>query len=189
MIRKAILFLIVALSLAACGGQATEAPALPIPSVAPTEIAPTALPPTATALPATVAPTAVPPSATPAPAEFPFKIDSVTFVENTFNGSACNYTGVGGQVLDFVGEGVSNALIRVTGTNLDRTTTSGFADAYGAGGFELALQPTATSGSYTIQLTDAEGNPLSAEGSLIFDETCRGRVGLVVFQRDPNFAE
>jgi hypothetical protein len=82
--------------------------------------------------------------------------------------AGCDVEGVAGQVTSLNGEAVSGLLVQLGGTlpgygPVNRSTVTGTADEYGAGGYELIItrQLVSTSGTLWIQLMDQQKLPLS----------------------------
>lgn len=79
----------------------------------------------------------------------------------------CNWMGVAGQVFNQAGDELLNLTIiaggLVEGQEHDRSAITGLTTAYGLGGYEIQLssQPVDSSGTYWVQVSDQDSNPLS----------------------------
>jgi hypothetical protein len=105
---------------------------------------------------------------TPAPYNFAIQQGSPVAIPNVFYPDlGCNWSGVGGQVLDMSGGPVIGLTVRllgsVNGQPIDLTTLTGVNQAYGDGGFEfkIADTPVDTTQSLYIQLFDQADLPMS----------------------------
>lgn len=105
---------------------------------------------------------------TPAPFNFAIQQGSPVAIPNVFYPDlGCNWTGVGGQVLDMSGGPVIGLTVHlygsVNGELLDLRTLTGVNQAYGDGGFEfkIADAPLDTIKALYIQLFDQADLPMS----------------------------
>jgi hypothetical protein len=105
---------------------------------------------------------------TPAPYNFAIQQGSPVAIPNVFYlDLGCNWSGVGGQVLDMSGGPVVGLTVRLKGTvsgqPVDLTTLTGVNQAYGDGGFEfkIADAPVDSTGTLYIQLFDQADLPMS----------------------------
>lgn len=105
---------------------------------------------------------------TPAPFNFVIQQGSPVAIPNVFYPDlGCNWTGVGGQVLDMSGGPVIGLTVHlygmVSGQLIDLRTLTGVNQAYGDGGFEfkIADAPLDTTKALYIQLFDQADLPMS----------------------------
>ena len=128
------------------------------------------------------------PSATPTVTRSPFPFQpatTVNYVTNTFNSQACAFQAIGGQVLDMNGQGVQGVIIHAFGANgFDVSTTSGFASAYGLGGFEIPVDSKPNANAYFIELKSALGTVLSEQVQVQFPAKCEGNIGYITWQQN-----
>lgn len=143
--------------------EATDKYAALIPMLTPTATA-TPRPPTPipTPRPATATPTQ---TATASPWRFA-QLGGTAHQNNTkYPGWGCDWLGVGGQVFDTGGAGVTGIKVRVwSGSYALPLTTSGdsrWTQLYGPGGWEVYLDTHPKEGSWNCQLVDENGAGLS----------------------------
>ncbi len=171
--------------------EATWTPTVILGTNTPT-LAPTiTLQPTATPLslvPPTRTPTKPPPTKTP---KAPYSV-SVSAIESTIihPDLSCNWTGIGGTVVDASGAPVLYRTLRLTGTfdgkAIDKLTVSGTALDYGQSGFEFVLgtTPVASSKLLTLQLLDQGGLPLSENVYVTTYNDCKKNLILVRYKEN-----
>jgi tetratricopeptide (TPR) repeat protein len=122
---------------------------------------------TATPRPPTPIPTPRPATATPIPTatRSPWRYTQLggpTYRWNDKNPAGCEWLGVGGQVLDTAGAGLSGATVRVwSGGWQGPTSVSGQKTEYGSGGWEVYLDNHPKDGIWNCQVVDAGGTGLS----------------------------
>jgi tetratricopeptide (TPR) repeat protein len=130
------------------------------------------LTPTATATPRPPTPIPTRRPATPTPTytatRSPWRYSQLgapTYRDNDKNIAGCDWLGVGGQVLDTGGAGVSGVKVRVwSGGYTFPLATSGdsrWTPLYGPGGWEVNLYNSPRAGSWNCQLVDENGAALS----------------------------
>ncbi len=133
-------------------------------------------------------------TATVVPKPFTVQKSSPSYVKNIFHPErGCNWTGVGGQVLDVSGKWVNQIVIEirglVNGAPVDFFSLTGVAPNYGPGGYEIELGSRAfgSSANLSIRLYDLAGNELTYP--LIFDtfEDCNKNQIIINFQQNPKF--
>lgn len=161
------------------------------------ELTPTDTPrPTITPLPTNtsfslVPPTKTPrPSATPTTPKAPFS-GSFTQVESTVIHPelACNWTGVGGTVVDANNSPVIGVVVvlrgTLNGTTIEQTTVSGVNKEYGPSGFEFVLgnAPVASSKTLSVQLVDQQSIPLSDPVQINTSTDCGKNLVMVRFKK------
>lgn len=123
--------------------------------------------PTATPRPPTPIPTRRPatPTATPTATRSPWRYSQLgapVHRWNDKNQAGCEWLGVGGQVLDTAGAGLSGVMVRVwSGGWPGQTALSGQKLEYGAGGWEVYLDDHPKDGVWSCQVIDASGAGLS----------------------------
>jgi len=106
----------------------------------------------------------------------------------------CNWLSVGGQIFDATNTplGLDSGiyvLVRgiLAGQNIEALGIPGLAPAFGLGGYEVKLadQPIASNGTLSIQLLDANGNPLSKAYYFPTYDDCDKNVVLINFIEQP----
>jgi hypothetical protein len=167
-------------------------PLNPFPPFTPPPIVITAtfLPPTetpeGTAAPtATFTPVALE-AASAAPAQFRFALASEqpVYAPNA-NDKGCNWSSIAGTVTDGKGTALDGYRVHVKGNGVDETVFSGATLTFGAGGFELFLNGTPQAQSYTVQLSDPQNRPLSAEYTVATKASCDQNVAVLQFIQQP----
>lgn len=129
------------------------------------------------------------PVLSPSGAHYPFGLQSEPlYLANFANTRGCDWSGLGGQVLDLTGQPAPGYRVRLwTGTNAQTVTTGDF-PAYGPAGYEFTLgdHPRETAGEYAIELLAADGHtPLSPRYPLATRASCRGNFALLIFVEAP----
>ncbi|HEX8993207.1 MAG TPA: hypothetical protein VF784_16110 [Anaerolineales bacterium] len=152
------------------------------------------LAPTITVEPSDTPISLVPPSKTPKPTATPKAPYSVTIsaIQSTIihPDLDCNWTGIGGTVVDASGAPVLYRTLRLTGSfngqPVDKLTVSGTALDYGQSGFEFVLgtTPLATNKLLTLQLLDQGGLPLAANVYVVTYNDCNKNLILVRFKQN-----
>jgi hypothetical protein len=152
------------------------------------------LAPTITLEPTSTPLSLVPPSKTPKPTETPKAPYSVTVsaIESTIihPDLGCNWTGIGGTVVDASGAPVLYRTLRLTGSfngkSIDKLTVSGTALDYGQSGFEFDLgdTPAATNKLLTLQLLDQGGLPLAENVYVVTYNDCKKNLILVRYKEN-----
>jgi hypothetical protein len=171
--------------------EATWTPTVILGTNTPTLAATITVQPTSTPLslvPPTRTPTQPPPTKTP---KAPYSV-SVSAIESTIihPDLACNWTGIGGTVVDASGAPVLYRTLRLTGTfggkPIDKLTVSGTALDYGQSGFEFVLgtAPAASSKQLTLQLLDQGGLPLSENVYVTTYNDCKKNLILVRYKEN-----
>ncbi len=147
------------------------------------------LPPTATLQPTA---TATPlPTATATPV--PFKVQAMTpiFMSNFAHPDvACNWQGVAGQVFDANLVPVMNYIVKITGTyNGQPINSMGITGMvaglpYGPGSYEIVLgtKPVTSLDTLSIQLFNANGDPVTEPQKFSTSQDCSKNLVLVNFQ-------
>ena len=133
-------------------------------------------------------PTLPPPTRTP---KAPYSV-TVSAIESTIihPDQACNWTGIGGTVVDASGAPVLYRTLRLTGTfngkPIDKLTVSGTALDYGQSGFEFFLgdTPVASNKLLTLQLLDQGGLPLSENVYIVTYNDCKKNLILVRYKEN-----
>ncbi len=157
------------------------------PTLAPTiTLEPSATP--ISLVPPTRTPTSPPPTNTP---KAPYSV-SVSAIESVIihPDLACNWTGIGGTVVDASGAPVLYRTLRLTGTfngkNVDKLTVSGTALDYGQSGFEFLLgtTPVASNKLLTLQLLDQGGLPLADNVYIVTYSDCKKNLVLVRYKEN-----
>lgn len=151
----------------------------------PTETAP----PTETFTPS---PTSNIPTATPtetrSPYPFTVRGGMAVFTQNTFNTQGCAFQGIAGQVLSLQGGGLDGILIyAIEPGGTERFTTSGFATAYGAGGYEIPVDTQINSRTYLVELRTSAGTPISERVQVTFPSNCDQNVALIYWTQTRPF--
>jgi hypothetical protein len=167
-------------------------PLNPFPPFTPPPIVITAtfLPPTNTP-PGTVAPTA---TFTPLPVDsgnaaltqfnFALASEQPVYAPNA-NDKGCNWSSIAGTVTDGKGTALDGYRVRIKGNGVDETVFSGATLTFGAGGFELFLNGTPQAQTYTVQLSDPQSHPLSAEYTVTTKASCDQNVAVLQFVQQP----
>jgi tetratricopeptide (TPR) repeat protein len=128
-----------------------------VPLLTPTPT-PTPRPPSPTPTRRPVAPT---PTATVSPWRY-VQLGATEYRSNDKNTAGCSWLGVGGQVLDTAGNGVSGVSVRVWSVGWEgHTGVSGQMPAYGSGGWEVPLDDHPKNGVWDCQVVDQNGAGLS----------------------------
>ncbi len=139
-------------------------------------------------VPPTRTPTLPPPTKTP---KAPYGV-TVSAIQSTIihPDLGCNWTGIGGTVVDASGAPVLYRTLRLTGTwngaPIDKLTVSGTALDYGQSGFEFVLgtTPAASSKLLTLQLLDQGGLPLADNVYITTYNDCNKNLILVRFKQN-----
>ncbi len=152
------------------------------------------LAPTITLQPSNTPISLVPPSKTPQPTATPKAPYSVTVsaIDSTIihPDLGCNWTGIGGTVVDASGAPVLYRTLRLTGVfdnkPIDKLTVSGTALDYGQSGFEFVLgsTPEASNKLLTLQLLDQGGLPLSDNVYVVTYNDCKKNLVLVRYKEN-----
>ncbi len=152
------------------------------------------LAPTITLQPSSTPLSLVPPSKTPKPTATPKAPYSVTVsaIASTIihPDLACNWTGIGGTVVDASGAPVLYRTLRLTGSfngkPVDKLTVSGTALDYGQSGFEFVLgdTPVASNKLLTLQLLDQGGLPLADNVYVVTYNDCNKNLILVRYKQN-----
>ncbi len=160
----------------------TETPTLaPTITLQPTNTPLSLIPPTRT-------PTSPPPTSTP---KAPYSV-SVSAIDSTiiYPDLACNWTGIGGTVVDASGAPVLYRTLRLTGSfngkPVDKLTVSGTALEFGQSGFkfDLGTAPVASNKLLTLQLLDQGGLPLAQNVYLVTYSDCKKNLILVRYKEN-----
>ena len=112
------------------------------------------------------------PTKTPTPTPYPYILQSgapVYLANFGYPDAGCNWLGVAGQVFGASGKPLINTVVWVRGTiqnqAIEKVVLTGTSEGnkYGPGGYEAFLSGTAidTSGIFSIQILDLDGNILS----------------------------
>ncbi len=153
----------------------------------------TAVPPTATVAPTKTA-TSIPPTATiaatPIVDQFAFQAGTPTFIVNfAHKAEACNWQGVAGQIFDAAGNPLVYYVVKVAGIyNGAPFTKIGIAgmvagSPYGVGGYEIELGSSAVASTdlLTIQVFDAQANPVTNPVPFSTSSSCTQNLVLINF--------
>ena len=139
-------------------------------------------------VPPTRTPTKPPPTKTP---KAPYSV-TLSPIESTIihPDLGCNWTGIGGTVVDASGAPVLYRTLRLTGSfngkPVDKLTVSGTALDYGQSGFEFTLgdAPVASSKLLTLQLLDQGGLPLAENVYVVTYSDCKKNLILVRYKEN-----
>jgi len=112
------------------------------------------------------------------PTQFPLALQAGTPLYSTNFGypdEGCKWLGVGGQIFAKDGKPINNLVVWIRGTIKDipleiiALTGTAAGDKYGPGGYEaiLAKEAMETSGNFSIQVLDLDGNVLTEQ--IFFD--------------------
>lgn len=162
---------------------------LPLPT--PTQLLPILVPTEAVsteAAPTEAAPTEAP-TAEVASARYSVEAGMPRLEDNFAHpGESCGWIGIGGQVLDAVGEAERNRIVVVSGVlngiSLDLAGLSGSAPLFGPAGFEIRLPgETALSSRLFIQVYGLDGAPLSDPVEIAPPANCEKTLVMVNFRR------
>lgn len=97
----------------------------------------------------------------------------------------CDWLGIAGQVFDANEEPHAGMLIVVKDKFAQEPYTlmgySGLATQYGPGGYEIVLAEQNLGGEYSLQLFDADGEPLSTETWVTIPAGCENNLVLINF--------
>lgn len=139
-----------------------------------------------------------PPPVSPTPTAtlggFPFDLQqgSPTAITNIYHPElACNWMGVGGQVINLSGDPVIGLIIRLGGSlpgqgnAQDQTTLTGVALSYGRAGFEFTLadKPIASKQLLWLQLLDQQAIPISAKVYFDTFDSCDKNLVIINFKQ------
>lgn len=119
----------------------------------------------------------------PLPTLSPFDFilaEDVRFQAST-TGLGCDAWSIGGTVQRPNGEGVNGLRVRIGGADVNETVFTGTAERFGAGGFELTVIGAPKEDSYTVQLTSAQGSPLSDVLQITTRASCDGNLAVINF--------
>src|SRR5690606_8231075 len=97
------------------------------------------------------------------------------------NAFACNWWSIAGTVRDTNGAAINGYRVRVTGDAVNEAVFSGASQAFGDGGFELALVGTPQEATFTVQLFSPQDAPLSAAIEVQARADCDANVAIVNF--------
>jgi hypothetical protein len=106
-------------------------------------------------------------------------------------GMGCNWMGVAGQVLDVNKKPIEGLIVQVDGKLYGKIISgnarTGSAPVYGKGGYEiyLAANPSSTTGSLYVTLSDEEGSLLSRKEYFSTYADCRRNLILFTFIQNP----
>jgi hypothetical protein len=165
----------------------------PLPST-PTPV-PTGTPQAATRTP-TITPTAtrtrrpggptLTPTATSAVFKYALQNNAPTYLANFINSSGCNWWGIAGQAFDLNDHTVIGLTVHLEGAGLSLDALTGSQPAIGPGGYEIPLgnHPTATDGTYHIQLRSNTGAALSDNLEIQTFGDCSKNLILVNFKQN-----
>jgi hypothetical protein len=133
-------------------------------------------------------PTVPPPTNTP---KAPYSVSLSPIASTIIHPDlACNWTGIGGTVVDASGAPVLYRTLRLTGSfngkPIDKLTVSGTALDYGQSGFEFELgdTPVASNKLLTLQLLDQGGLPLAENVYLVTYSDCNKNLILVRYKEN-----
>jgi hypothetical protein len=129
------------------------------------------------------------PTSTPTPTPYPYILQNgapVYLANFGYPDAGCNWMGIGGQVFGSGGNPLINIVVWVRGViqgqQYEKVVLTGTAEGYkyGPGGFEAILSSTAadTSGIFSIQLLDLNGNVLSDR--VYFDTSAECNENLII---------
>lgn len=148
------------------------------------------LTPTPTATPRPPSPTPTRRRATPTPTATvsPWRyvqLGATEYSSNDKNAQGCSWLGVGGQVLDSGGNGLSGVSVRVWSVGWQgHTGVSGQMPVYGPGGWEVYLDDHPKNGVWNCQVVDQNGAGLSPE--VVFQTyagACNANLVLIKFKK------
>jgi hypothetical protein len=122
------------------------------------------------------------PTLEPTLSPFPFDLrnNEIQFIP-AFNGAQCAWQGMGGQVLDLNGQGLSGLRIHVFGPDVDRYVESGSNTLYGPGGWEQPVANAINGNTYFVELETAGGTVVSPRVQVTFPSDCGGNLALINF--------
>jgi hypothetical protein len=134
------------------------------------------------------------PTATKPPAGYPFAVQkgSPVAIANIYHPDlACNWLGVGGQVVDMSGAPVTGLIIRLGGElpgvkiPEHMMSLTGVALSYGGAGYEFTIadKPIASKASLWIQLLDQAGIPISDQIYFNTYEGCEKNLIIINFKQ------
>jgi hypothetical protein len=116
-------------------------------------------------------------------AAFPFVLQRgvVLYLTNPSGRGGCRWSSIAGAVVTFEGAAVNGYSVRVVGEGIDQTVASGSAPGMGSGGFEVQVGAEARVGTYTVQLSDPSGTPVSAPVLVTTRADCAQNIARVIF--------
>jgi hypothetical protein len=136
----------------------------------------------------------VPPTKTPKPTSTPKAPFSATVqqVDSTVihPDLACNWSGIGGTVVDSNGSQIVGMVVVLRGTlngkTVEQPTVTGINKEYGESGFEFVLgnAPIATNKTLYVQLVDLQNIPLSDPVYVTTSSDCSKNLVLVRFKKN-----
>ena len=136
----------------------------------------------------------VPPTKTPKPSSTPKAPFSATTqqVESTVihPDLACNWSGIGGTVVDSNGSQIVGTVVVLRGTlngsTIEQQTVTGINKEYGQSGFEFVLgnAPIETNKTLYVQLVDLQNIPLSDPVYITTSSDCSKNLVLVRFKKN-----
>ncbi len=119
-----------------------------------------------------------------------YRADAVTYKKNFAHPDrGCNWMGVAGQVLDSSGNPMINLVVVAEGVlqgkELLQVDITGLHDAYGPGGYEIALSDSAiaTTNMVFVTVYDLDGSVLSSPVSIATRADCNQNLLILNFQQ------
>jgi hypothetical protein len=103
---------------------------------------------------------------------------------------ACNWSGIGGTVVDANNSPVIGTVVVLRGTlngnTVEQQTVSGINKEYGPSGFEFVLgnAPVASDNTLYVQLVDLQNIPLSDKVSVVTSSECNKNLVIVRFKKN-----
>jgi hypothetical protein len=101
-------------------------------------------------------------------------------------GDRCDFQYIAGNVFDLLKEPALGLTVSVTGPGLPAggaTASSGSNVNYAASGWEVKVSSFLNTNTYTVQLLDTSGTPLSQAFEVRFTGTCSNNLVLVRFDQ------
>jgi hypothetical protein len=109
--------------------------------------------------------------------------NEVVFTSNYANSLGCNWAGIAGTVYNRQGEHKTGVIVHITGDGVDVRRSSGSKTEYGASGWEVYLGSSPLVATFTVQLEDDTGAPLSAAITFQTRDACDANLALLAFDR------
>jgi hypothetical protein len=116
----------------------------------------------------------------PTRSAFPFVASDVRYSANEGE-DGCRWLGVAGTVASMMGAPLPGIAVEINGENFRNVQYSGTAERWGDSGFEFKIGSAPRTGTYTLQLLGATGDPVSDAVEVQTGNTCQTNVAIVEF--------
>lgn len=107
------------------------------------------------------------------------------YLTNPDSRGACNWSSIGGTVVDLEGDAVRGYRVQLIGDDVDEMLETGSAPGFGPGGFEYQVGREALELSFTAQLFDPSGTPVSDLYRFETSTICEWNIAVLRFVEIP----